>query len=64
MTIPPVLEIMVYPMRDETHWGATVRWSENGVERRMRIMGGRSRAELLEAVGAVFDRRSGGKIFS
>lgn len=60
--MPPVLEIMLYPMRDGLHWGVTVKWSEKGVERCMRIMGGRSREELLSAVGAVFDRRAGGTI--
>jgi hypothetical protein len=44
-------------MRDGVHWGATIRWSEHGVERTMRIMGGISREQLLGAIGATFDRR-------
>lgn len=60
--MPPVLEIMLYPMRDGTHWGASIRWSEDGVERSMKIMGGVSREQLLGVIGAVFDRRSGGTI--
>lgn len=56
------MEIMLYPMRDGTHWGTTVRWSERGEERTMRIMGGISREQLLGVVGAVFDQRSGGTI--
>lgn len=60
--MPPVLEIMLYPMRDGTHWGATIRWSEREVERSMRIMGGVSREQLLGVIGAVFDRRSDGTI--
>jgi len=59
--VPPVLEIMLYPMRDGTHWGATIRWSERGTERTMRIMGGMSREQLLGVIGAVFDRRSSGE---
>jgi hypothetical protein len=61
MTVPPVMEIMLYPMRDGIHWGATIRWSEDG-ERSMKIMGGISREQLLGVIGAVFDRRSGGTI--
>lgn len=60
--MPPVLEMLLFPMRDGVHWGVSVRWSENGVERCMRILGGKSRTELLSAVGAVFDKRSGGTI--
>lgn len=60
--MPPVLEIMLYPMRDGIHWGATIRWSEREVERTMRIMGGASREQLLGVIGAVFDRRSDGRI--
>jgi hypothetical protein len=56
-----VLEIMLYPMRDGVHFGATVRWAEDGSERTMRIMGGISRMELLNAIGAVFDKRVGKK---
>lgn len=58
----PVLEIILFPMRDGIHWGATIRWSERGTERSMRIMGGASREQLLGVVGAVFDRRSDGTI--
>jgi hypothetical protein len=58
----PVLEIMLYPMRDGTHWGATVKWSDGGAERCLRIMGGKSREELLGAVGAAFDRRADGRL--
>lgn len=58
----PVLEIMMYPMRDGIHFGATIRWSEHGEQRTMRIMGGVSREQLLSVVGAVFDRREDGKI--
>lgn len=53
----PVLDVTLYPMRDGVHWGATIRWSEHGVERTMRIMGGISREQLLGVIGAVFDRR-------
>jgi len=60
--VAPVLEITLYPMRDGTNWGATIRWSEHGAERTMRIMGGISREQLLGVIGAVFDCRSGGTI--
>jgi hypothetical protein len=60
--MPPVLEIMLYPMRDGVHWGATIRWSERNVERTLRILGGVSRTQLLGAIGTVFDRRAGGTI--
>lgn len=60
--MPPVMEIMLYPMRDGVHWGTTIRWSERGEERVMKIMGGISREQLLGVVGAVFDQRSGGTI--
>lgn len=56
----PVLEIMLYPMRDGVSWGATIRWSERDVERMMRILGGASREHLLGVIGAVFDTRSNG----
>jgi hydroxylamine reductase (hybrid-cluster protein) len=49
-------------MRDGVHWGTTIRWSERGEERVMKIMGGISREQLLGVVGAVFDQRSGGTI--
>lgn len=60
--MPPVLVITLYPMRDGTSWGATIRWSERDVERTLRILGGASRKELLGAIGAVFDCRSGGTV--
>jgi hypothetical protein len=57
--VKPVLEIMLYPMRDGIHWGATICWSERSAQRTMRIMGGVSREQLLGVIGAVFDHRSG-----
>jgi len=56
------LEVLLYPLRDGVRWGARLRWSDHLGERTMRIMGGVSREQLLTAIGAVFDRRSGGTI--
>lgn len=53
--MPPVLEIMLYPMRDGVHWGASIRWPEDGSERSMKTTGGISREQFLGAIGAVFD---------
>jgi hypothetical protein len=58
------MEIMLFPMRDGVHWGATIRWSERGAEKTMRILGGATREQLLAVIGAVFDCRSGGTIAS
>jgi len=60
--VNPVLEIMLFPMRDEKSFGATIKWHERGSDRSMRILGGASREQLLGVIGAVFDRRPGGTI--